>query len=99
MITRRMLAGNEMFSGTIFDTLWNNITKEIHDKDTECAQKSLCIAANFIYSLDYFFNVWNFFSNELSSIGIDMDSITLRNRECFLLFGKNISNMIMEWIK
>lgn len=98
MITRRMLAGNEMFSGTIFDTLWNNITKEIHDKDTECAQKSLCIAANFIYSLDYFFNVWNFFSNELSSIGIDTDSITLRDRECFLLFGKNISNMFMEWI-
>lgn len=58
----------------------------------------MCIAANFIYSLDYFFNVWNFFSNELSSIGIDTDSITLRDRECFLLFGKNISNMFMEWI-
>lgn len=99
-IYERELVKENMFQGTVFEEPWKYIYGKISTRyKNEQYYKTLCIALNFLYSIDTYWELKNTFfqciSDSLSEEG-DL-SIELRRREIQLLFGYDISEKLLKW--
>lgn len=100
-IYQKILISDVPFKGTIYEELWNFITKKINGQlKDENYYKTLCIALNFIYSIDVFLNrqdmIKECISNQLEKEDIPFE---LRQRELILLFGQEIADFALDWYK
>lgn len=99
-VYQKELVMENMFQGTVYEDPWRYIYGRIGLRYiNEYFYKTLCIAMNFLYSIDTFWGLKKIIlkcvSDSLSEEG-DL-SIELRKREIQLLFGYDISEKLLKW--
>lgn len=100
-VYQKDLISNIPFDGTIYEELWKYITERINGQlKDENYYKTLCIALNFIYSIDTFVYMQGMIKDCISdSLGGIPISFEFRQREVILLFGQEIADFMQDWYR
>ena len=100
-IYQKDLMSNIPFEGTIYEELWKHITEKINKQlKDESYYKTLCVALNFIYSIDSFVYMQEMIKDCISeSLGGIPISFEFCQREVLLLFGQEIANFMKDWYR
>lgn len=98
-VYQKHLIKNLPFKGTAYEEVWNFITEKINGQQkNENYYRALCIALNFIYSIDTFVYMRGMISDCISdSLGGVSVSFKFCQREALLLFGEEIADFIQDW--
>lgn len=98
-IYQKDLMSNILFEGTIYEELWKYITEKINEQlKDENYYKTLCVALNFIYSIDTFVYMQEMIKDCISRSleGIPI-SFKFSQREVLILFGQEIADFMQNW--
>lgn len=100
-IAQISLFDDTLFGETVYDDLWKFIVNKVLTKERdEDACRSLCIAINFIYSMDAFFRKWSLIKGCIEDAYKKTDvKFSVSEREVGLLFGDTIRSYFTDWLK
>lgn len=101
-VLQQCLARETVFEGTMYEQSWQYIYDKINSRHKDVnSYKTLCVAFNFLYSLDAFDSIHEVLSDcvSVSSSSIEKISFNLRKRELLLLYGNDIADYVYAWYK
>lgn len=100
-VYQKDLLSNLPFEGTIYEELWKHITEKINGQlKDENYYKTLCVALNFIYSIDSFVYMQGMIKDCISELlGNIPIFFEFCQREVILLFGQEIADYMQDWYR